>query len=124
MSPEWFEEVLTVVGDRTVGLGVAAEVQCEITGGPEGDLVCHWVIEEGRLTKAGLGQAEKADVVLTVAWSDATSIQRGDLDPNVAFMQGRLKVAGSMGAMLDLLKWVRTGDGRTLVERVAEATQF
>ena len=37
---------------------------------------------------------------------------RGDLDPNVAFMQGRLKVAGSMGVMISLLTATNTPEYR------------
>ena len=42
-------------------------------------------------------------MTLTMAWDDAVAMQRGGLDPSVAFMQGRMKVAGSMGVMLALL---------------------
>ena len=35
--------------------------------------------------------------------ADARGVLAGDLDPSVAFMQGRMKVAGAMAPLLDLL---------------------
>ena len=49
---------------------------------------------------------------------------RGELDPNVAFMQGRMKVAGSMGVMLALLPVTDTPEYGELRRRIAEITEF
>jgi hypothetical protein len=124
LSSLWFEGARDLAGDQMIGFGVTGSVQCEITGGPDGDVTGHLVLEDGRLNGAGVGPIDQPDVVVTMVWADAASMQRGELDPNVAFMQGRLKVAGSMDVMLDLLKWVRTPDGEALIGRIAEATQF
>ena len=51
-------------------------------------------------------------------------MERGDLDPNVAFMQGRMKVAGSMGVMIELLVATRTPEYQDLRRRMASVTQF
>jgi hypothetical protein len=61
-------------------------------------------------------------VSLTVPWDDAVAIQRGDLDPNVAFMQGRLKVSGSMGVMTELLSRARTPECRERRQRMADVS--
>jgi putative sterol carrier protein len=49
---------------------------------------------------------------------------RGQLDPNVAFMRGRMKVAGSMGVMLALLPVTNTPEHREWRRRIAEITEF
>ena len=54
------------------------------------------------------------DVTLTTVWGDAVAMQRGDLDPNVAFMQGRMKVAGSMGVMMGCLPLTSTPEYQDL----------
>jgi putative sterol carrier protein len=64
------------------------------------------------------------DLTLSLSWSDAAAIQSGSLDPSVAFMQGRMKVAGSMGLLLELLPAARDADHRELRRRVAELTDF
>ena len=63
-------------------------------------------------------------MTLTATWSDAVAMERGELDPNVAFMQGRLKVAGSMGLVLELLPLARTPEDRERRRRAAALTEF
>ena len=47
----------------------------------------------------------------------------GELDPGVAFMQGRMKVAGSMAVVLALLALTATPACRDLRRRIAEVTE-
>jgi putative sterol carrier protein len=47
------------------------------------------------------------DVTLTATGADATAMAAGELDPNVTFMQGRMKTAGDPGLLLELLAYVR-----------------
>ena len=42
-------------------------------------------------------------MTLTTAWADAMAIQKGELDANAAFMQGKVKVTGNMAKVLALL---------------------
>lgn len=51
-------------------------------------------------------------------------MQRGELDPNVAFMQGRMKVAGSMGVMMALLPVTNTPEYQALRQEIAAVTDF
>jgi hypothetical protein len=53
---------------------------------------------------------DDADVVVTIAAADA------NLDPTVAFMQGKLKSTGSTAALLDVL---RNGDAGAVITRLA-----
>ncbi len=60
-----------------------------------------------------------AEVTLTLRWADAVDIQRDVLDPNVAFMQGRLKVSGSMAVMGELLARAQNPEWRDRRRRLA-----
>jgi hypothetical protein len=51
-----------------------------------------------------------ADVVITIAALDA------DLDPSVAYMQGRLKAAGSTARLFEVL---RNGQAAAVITRLA-----
>jgi putative sterol carrier protein len=50
-------------------------------------------------------------VTLTASYADASAMAAGELDPSVAFMQGRLKTAGDPGLVLDLLACVAAHSG-------------
>ncbi|MAI89318.1 SCP2 sterol-binding domain-containing protein [Ponticaulis sp.] len=43
-----------------------------------------------------------ADATVTVKWDDFEKLIKGQLDPTMAFMQGKLKVAGDMSVVMQL----------------------
>ena len=64
-------------------------------------------------------------MTLSMSWDDAVAMQQGRLDPSVAFMQGRMKVAGSMEVVLALLPvTASSAHFGTCSGRVAELTDF
>jgi hypothetical protein len=122
LSAEWFDESRPLWSELPFGGDVSARLQCEISGGPEGSVSCYWVLEGGRVVDSALGVIDAPDVTLTLTWDDALAVHRGELNPNVAFMRGRMKVAGSMAVMLDLLPAAATDAYRDIRERVAAVT--
>jgi predicted lipid carrier protein YhbT len=124
LSTEWFDRVLALAPGLPVRPDLSARVQEQITGGPAGDVSCYWVLEDGRPTSAAIGTVEAADLTLTLPWADGAALQAGSLDPSVAFMQGRMKVAGSMEATLALLAAARSPEGQELRRRIGEFTDW
>lgn len=124
LSTEWFDQTRTMAADQPERPGLSARIQYEITGGPEGGVSYFWILEDGRLRSSATGTVDSPDVTLTMVWDDAEAMQRGELDPNVAFMQGRMKVAGSMGVMMALLPVTNTPEYQDLRRRIAEVTEF
>jgi len=124
LSPEWFDRTTAMSADQPKPAGLTAVVHYEITGGPEGDVSYHEVFEDGRLLSRAGGATTQPDVTVTSVWGDAVAMCRGELDPNVAFMQGRMKVAGSMGVMLALLPLTTLPEYGELRRRIAEVTEF
>ncbi len=98
---------------------LAGTVQVDVTGAPDGDLSMRAVFDGGRVADAGPGAADGPDATLTLTWKDALAVLTGDLDPSVAFMQGRMKVAGDMGLVLDLLALAATAPAVAVRARVA-----
>jgi putative sterol carrier protein len=124
LSAEWFDETRALAADQPERPGLSARIQYEITGGPDGDVSYYWILEDGRLRDSALGAVDDPDVTVTSAREDAVAVQRGDLDPNVAFMQGRMKVSGSMGVMMTLLTATNTPESQDLRRRIAAVTEF
>ncbi len=127
LSPEWFEEVRAVTEQARVVPGLRARIGCELTGGPEGTVRCYGIVEDGRLVGGAEGKGDRRDgapdVALTVAWDDAVALQQGVLDPSVAFMRGRLRVAGSMEVVTALLPLTATPGYRGACRRIEAFTE-
>jgi alkyl sulfatase BDS1-like metallo-beta-lactamase superfamily hydrolase len=83
--------------------GATGSLQVVLTGAPDGDAKWHARLDDGVVTEAALGTAPAPDLTLTLSYADATAMVAGDLDPSVAFMQGRMKTAGDPGLVLDVL---------------------
>jgi putative sterol carrier protein len=124
LSAEWFDQARALVVDQLSHPGLSARIQYEVTGGPDGDVSYYCILEDGRLQSIGGGRVESPDVTITAPGADSAAMQQGDLDPNVAFMQGRMKVSGSMGVMMALLPTTTTPEYQDLLRRIAEITEF
>ena len=121
LSAEWFEEVRPLWPELPqLEPRVSARLQVDVTGGPQRVVAVHMDIDDGRVVDGGPGPAQDPDLSLTLAWDDALGIQQATTDPNVAFMQGRLKVTGSMAVMLSLLAAARSEEWRAVCRRAAE----
>jgi putative sterol carrier protein len=122
LSAEWFDETRTLWSELPIGGDVSTRLQCEITGGPEGSVSCYWVFEGGRVVDSAPGVIDAPDATLTLTWDDALALHRGELNPNVAFMRGRMKVAGSMAAMIALLPAAATDAYGDVRQRIVAVT--
>jgi putative sterol carrier protein len=99
-------------------------LQVTVTGAPGGDVVWHAVTSGGALTELDAGAVPDADVTLTLPYDDAVAVQRGELDPSVAYMQGRMKTAGDPGKLLDVLAATATPAYARLRTELEAVTDF
>jgi hypothetical protein len=115
---------LAAVREGLVGLEgpptLDGTVQVDVPDDPDGTLVLVLGFESGRLVEVAAGPAPDADATLTLSAADAQAVLSGDLDLSVAFMQGRLKVAGAMALVLDLLALSATDGAGEHRRRVAD----
>ena len=77
---------------------------------------------DGRLVRQEPGRAESPDVSFTVTWADAVALLRGELDPNVLVMQGRMKADGNIGRLMAILPVTTSADYLALQEQVRAIT--
>ena len=124
LSQAWFEAAAAAVAGMSGPPTCTGAVVVEVTGGEDGDAAGHAVFADGRLVEAGAGPVPSPEITLTVTDADARAVLSGELDPSVAFMQGRMKVVGSMAPLLDLLALSGTDDVQDRRVRIAELTTF
>jgi hypothetical protein len=123
LSPEWVErqrELLAgLPGDEG---GATVRVQHVVTGGADGDVAYHLAFEGGRVVDGELGTDPDAEVVLTTVHEVAAEIAAGDVEPSVAFMQGRLKTEGPTARLLPLLALTQTVPYRAAADQLRAET--
>jgi putative sterol carrier protein len=66
-------------------------------------------LDDGVVAEASAGTIAAPDLTLTVPDVEGAAMAAGELDPSVAFMQGRMKTAGDPGLVLDLLAGAARG---------------
>lgn len=104
--------------------GASARMQYHVTDGPEGDIKYFWVLENGKLLESQLGELDDADFTMTLSYDDSVKIQKGELDANAAFMQGRMKVTGNMGKLMTLMPLTNSPEYKQLQEEIRGITEY
>ncbi|MDQ6798459.1 MAG: SCP2 sterol-binding domain-containing protein [Actinomycetota bacterium] len=104
--------------------GATARMQYHVNGGPGGDIRYYWVLENGKLLESSVGDDPDADFTLTLSWDDSVKMQKGELDPNAAFMQGRMKVTGNMGKLMSLLPLTQSPEYKAIQEEIRTVTEY
>ena len=77
-----------------------------------------------KLLESQLGDLDEAEVTLTQTYDDAKKIQKGELDANAAFMQGRVKVSGNMAKLMALLPLTSAPEYKELQKQIQEITEY
>jgi putative sterol carrier protein len=124
LTQEWLDETRKMAEDQPERPGASARMQYVVTGAPEGDIESYWVLENGKLIESKLGHLDDSEVTLTTAYSDAVKIQKGELDANAAFMQGKVKVTGNMAKVMSLLPITSSPEYKQMQAEVAEITEY
>lgn len=124
LSDEWIEQTRVLADSQPVRPGASARMQYSVSGGPDGDIKYWWQLEDGKLVASSLGAMEDADFTMSLSYADSVKIQRGELDANAAFMQGRMKVTGNMGKLMQLMPLTNSPEYKALQETIRGITEF
>ncbi|HLN69962.1 MAG TPA: SCP2 sterol-binding domain-containing protein [Streptosporangiaceae bacterium] len=104
LSQEWVEAYnAALAGDavRAALKGKSAVLQMVISGAPQGE-VRYWLRIADGSASAGLGDSPGADVTISQSYETSSQVNKGELDGQKAFMQGKVKIAGKMLKMMQL----------------------
>jgi putative sterol carrier protein len=105
LSQEWIDAYNTALaGDDAVHAalkGKSATLQMVISDAPEGE-ARYWLRLADGSASTGLGDATDADVTISQSYDTSVLVNKGELDGQKAFMQGKVKIAGKMLKMMQL----------------------
>ena len=124
LSQDWLDESKKLAQSQPERPGASSRMQYVVTGAPDGDIKYYWVLENGKLLESNLGELPDAEVTLTQTYDDAQKIQKGELDANAAFMQGRVKVTGNMAKLMALLPLTNAPEYKQLQEQIQAITEY
>ena len=124
LTQEWLDESRELAKDQPERAGASAKMQYVVTGGPDGDIKYYWVLEDGKLLESSLGEIADADFTMTSTFDDSVAIAKGELDANAAFMQGKMKVTGNMGKLMQLMPLTMSPEYQALGEKIRAITEF
>ena len=125
LSQEWLDKARTMAEGQPERPGASAKMQYVITGGPDGDIKYYWVLENGKLLESQLGELPDVDFTMTLTYDDSVKVQKGELDPNAAFMQGRMKAAGpNVGKLMQLMPLTKSPEYQALQDEIRGITEF
>jgi len=125
LSEEWLEAYAKVGRAARPVDGADGTIRVTVDGSPRGRVVWLETMAAGQILSVELaGPKEPADIELGAPYPVALALWRDGLDPNVAFMQGRLKMNGDAGLWLRLLPELRRPEHVQAMSRLAAQTDF
>jgi putative sterol carrier protein len=105
LSPEWIDEYNAALAKddavRAALKGKNATIQMVVSDAPQGE-VRYWLRIADGTASAGLGDADGADVTISQSYETSAQVNRGELDGQKAFTQGKVKITGKMLKMMQL----------------------
>jgi hypothetical protein len=126
LSKEWLDETRVMAESQPERPGASARIQYIVSGTPDGEVRYFWVLENGKLLESELGNVTEPDITMTTSYDDAKKIQQGDLDPNAAFMQGRIKIGNNtnMAKLMSLMPLTNAPEYKELQKEIREITEY
>ncbi len=124
LSAEWMALLKDLAAEFPETPGATARLQYVVTGGPDGEIRYHHVIENGQTLEHALGEDPDAEVTLTSSYDDKMKVDKGELDANAAFMQGRVKLTGNIAKVMALLPLTAKPEYKDILAKVREQTEF
>ncbi|HEU5004287.1 MAG TPA: SCP2 sterol-binding domain-containing protein [Actinomycetota bacterium] len=110
LSEQWAQEVTgllqsTEAVTNTIK-GQSFAIQQVITDVPERGEVKFFAKATDGVPEVGIGEAENPDATITATYPISVSMDKMELNPQVAFMQGKIKIQGNLMKLMGLQGFV------------------
>ncbi len=106
LSDGWAQEVTNALNAsddfQSAASGQSVKLQQVVTDTPDGGEQKYFFTLEGGKVQVGLGEITDAEATLTQSYETAVAITKQELNPQNAFMQGKLKISGNMMKLMQL----------------------
>ena len=104
LTKEWLDALTAALEAHAGFKGAIAStelsLQFDTTDAPEGTEKNYLISISGGSAAATAGPGASADVTITNNYETAVAIAKGDLNTQMAFMTGKIKVAGNMTKLI------------------------
>jgi putative sterol carrier protein len=126
LTQEWMDAGRELAQEFPERAGATARLQYQVNGAPEGDVHYFWVIDSGKILEWTKGDDPDAEITLSMSYEDAVKMQKSELDPNAAFMQGRIKVVpgSNMGKLMSLLPLTQSAEYKAIQAKINSVTDY
>jgi hypothetical protein len=125
LTDEWFALLRDEAASWPSRPGVGATLQCVVASAPSGKLQFVLRFVDGRLTEMSMGKRDPVDCTLQCSYAQASALARGEVDREVAYMRGDLKIDGDYAAyILRLHPLFESKEFAATCQSLRERTQF
>ncbi len=104
LTQDWLSSLTEIVnahdGFKNAITNVDLTLQFEVTDAPEETNNHYYIAIAEGVAKAVAGDADEPDATITNNYETATAISKGELNTQMAFMTGKLKVSGNMAKLM------------------------
>ena len=104
LTAEWMDALTETInahdGFKASIANVELTLQFETSDPPEGCEPVYYIAVAGGTATAAPGPAESADATIGSTYETAMAISKGELNTQMAFMTGKLKVSGNMAKLM------------------------
>lgn len=111
LSDEWAQEVTARLRASEAVTGAArgqsATIQQVITDAPGGEAQMYLKLDAG-VPEVGIGEIEGPEATITQTYETSVAIDAGELNPQAAFLQGKLKIQGNLMKLMQLQGFLGT----------------
>jgi putative sterol carrier protein len=104
LTKDWLSELTETLNGHDGFAAAIADVdlslQFEVTDAPDGTESHYYIDVADGSARAGAGDTEAPDATISNNYETAVAISKGDLNTQMAFMTGKLKVSGNMAKLM------------------------